>query len=260
MISVIIPTYNCEKYIGKAIESVIHQDTKEVVEIIVIDDGSKDQTKSVVQSYMNQYLGMADTDGDRSITYFRNGTNKGVAETRNVGIRAAQGEYIAFLDADDWWSKDKLRKQIQLMRKKKAFLVFSGRELMHADGRTTGRCVSVPETVTYQQLLMTNYIPCSSVLIKTDVAREFYMSNDELHEDYIMWLKVLQKYKKAYGINEPLLKTRLAQDGKSRNKLKSAKMHFGVYRYMGIPVWQSLFLFVGYAFHGVKKYWGISQR
>lgn len=80
------------------------------------------------------------------------------------------------------------------------------------------------------------------------------MCHDELHEDYILWLNVLQKYGKAYGVNEPLLKSRMSKGGKSRNKLKSAKMQFGVYRYMGFGVLKSCYYFLMYAFHGVLKY------
>ena len=254
MVSVIIPAYNCEKFIGQAIDSVMNQDTEEDIELLIIDDGSKDGTRNVVQSYMNQYANLAATGSMRSISYHSNGKNLGVAETRNAGIRAAQGEYIAFLDADDWWSKDKIKKQLALLREKEAVLVFSARELMQPDGSSTGKIVAVPEKATYNALLRTNCIPCSSVLMKTEVAREFYMCHDELHEDYILWLKVLQKYKKAYGVNEPLLKSRLSAGGKSRNKLKSAKMHYGVYKYMGIPKWKAAWLFVCYAVNGVKKY------
>lgn len=254
MVTVVIPAYNCEKFIGQAMDSVLKQTTKEEIEILVIDDGSTDNTREAVQSYMNRYANLGECDYPRSISYHSNGKNKGVAETRNVGIRAAQGEFIAFLDADDWWKKDKLEKQLALIREKKAVLVYSGRELMKQEGTSSGKNIGIPSKVTYNELLKTNSIPCSSVLIKADVAREFYMCHDELHEDYIFWLRVLKKYKKAYGINEPLLKSRLSEGGKSRNKLKSAKMHFGVYKYLGIPKAKAVWLFLCYAVSGVKKY------
>lgn len=254
MISVIIPAYNCEKHIGEAIASVMKQTTTEDVELIVIDDGSADNTAGVVQSYMNQYANLSGVSGMRSISYHSNGKNLGVAETRNAGIRAAQGDYIAFLDADDWWSEDKLEKQVLFAKEKDAVLVYTGRELMHPNGRSTGKVIAVPTEVTYNRLLRTNCIPCSSVLVKTKVAREFYMCHDELHEDYILWLNILKKYGKAYGMNEPMLKSRLTRGGKSRNKWKSAKMHYGVYRYMKIPKWKAFWLFLCYALNGVKKY------
>ena len=82
------------------------------------------------------------------------------------------------------------------------------------------------------------------------------MCHDELHEDYILWLQVLKKYGAAVGIDEPLLKSRMSENGKSRNKLKSARMQFGVYRYLGFGWIKSLYYFCNYAVQGVKKYHG----
>lgn len=254
MISVIIPCHNCEDYIGKAIESVLKQTVKTDIEILVIDDASTDHSRQVVSSYMNQTANLESGEYIRSISLHSNGKNLGVAKTRNVGIKAASGEWIAFLDADDWWTADKLEKQFSLILEKDSVLVYSGRELMNNDGSSMNKVIGVPKKASYNSLLRTNYIPCSSVLMKTEVAREFYMSHDELHEDYILWLKVLKKYKTAYGINEPLLKSRMSKGGKSRNKWKSAKMHYGVYKYMGVPRVKAMGLFVSYAIHGVKKY------
>ncbi len=247
MISVIIPAYNCEQYIGQAIDSALGQTVDEELEIIVVDDASKDGTKGVVRGKNTNGKG-------RTIRCHVNACNMGAAESRNIGIRMAAGEYIAFLDADDWWQKDKLQKQLKCIRQTGAPLVYTGRELMRPDGSPVGKVIDVPESATYESLLRTNCIPCSSVLIKTEIAREFYMCHDELHEDYILWLRVLKQYGRARGINEPLLKSRLSEGGKSRNKLKSAKMHYGVYKYMGIPTWKAMGLFVCYAVNGIRKY------
>lgn len=247
MISVIIPAYNCGQYIEQAIGSALLQTIKEEVEVIVIDDASTDGTKEIVKQITAERSG-------RSLIYHRSEVNLGVAESRNTGIRMAKGEFLAFLDADDWWDLDKLEKQAALQRRTGAHLIYTGRELMKPEGDSTGKVIAVPEVTTYRQLLRTNCIPCSSVLMKTETAREFYMCHDELHEDYILWLRILKKYKKAYGMNEPLLKSRLSAGGKSRNKLKSAKMHYGVYKYMGIPAWKAVWLFLCYTVNGVKKY------
>lgn len=254
MISVIMPVYNGALYIKEAMDSVVCQTTAEDIELYVIDDASTDGTGQVVEAYQKQLRENGTKGAVRSIRYHRNSSNLGAAESRNTGMRLAQGEYLAFLDADDWWSTDKLERQLVQIRKEDTVLVYTGRELMHPDGTTTGKIVSVPEKTGYRELLHTNCIPCSSVLMKTAVAQEFYMCHDELHEDYILWLRVLQKYGTAYGINRPLLKSRLSAGGKSRNKLRSAKMHYGVYRYMGIPWWRAIGLFICYAVNGVKKY------
>lgn len=99
-ISVVIPTYNCQKYIAKALESAIAQ---EVGEIIVVDDGSVDDTCSVVKSFI-------DRDARPKLVYARQ-QNQGVCAARNHGVRLAQGELIAFLDADDWYLPNKIAKQ-----------------------------------------------------------------------------------------------------------------------------------------------------
>ena len=81
------------------------------------------------------------------------------------------------------------------------------------------------------------------------------MGHEDSHEDYIMWLQVLRKYGDARGINEPLLRYRLSNTGKSGSKLHSAKMTFMVYRYMGFSMPKSLLCFASYAINGVKKYY-----
>ena len=81
------------------------------------------------------------------------------------------------------------------------------------------------------------------------------MGHEDSHEDYIMWLQILQKYGFAVAINEPLLKYRLSSTGKSGSKLKSARMTFMVYRYMGFGWLKSCCCFVSYAYHGIRKYY-----
>ena len=80
------------------------------------------------------------------------------------------------------------------------------------------------------------------------------MCHDELHEDYILWLKVLNKYGDAVGVNEPLVKCRMSEGGKSRNKIKSARMQYGVYRYIGFGRVKSFYYMIFYTLHGIFKY------
>lgn len=253
-VSVIIPAYNAEYYIRQAVESVIKQTFDACIEIMIINDYSKDGTDAIVREIMESFRQAGYTN--RKICYINNDTNIGVAESRNRGVSLAEGKYIAFLDADDWWDSGKLEKQFALIGATQAVLCATGRELMSENGQATGRYIGIPARVSYLQLLKTNTIPCSSVVLKTEVAREFPMCHDELHEDYILWLQVLKKYGMAVGIDEPLLKSRMSEKGKSRNKLKSARMQFGVYRYLGFSWIKSLYYFCSYAVQGVKKYHG----
>ena len=242
LVSVIMPVYNGEKYIGKAIESVLAQ--KVPTELLVIDDCSTDKTELTVMKYMDS----------GNIRYIRNKENMGAARSRNWGVKASKGKYIAFLDADDWWEEGKLEAQVETMELTGCDICSTGRELMQPDGYTTGKYIPVKERITYHDLLKHNSINCSSVLILREVALEFPMEHDDSHEDYITWLKVVRKYGHATGINKPYLKYRLSQGGKSRNKAKSAIMTYQVYRYVGYGPLRSACFFLSYALHGIWKY------
>lgn len=241
-VSVIIPVYNGEKYIKQAIDSVLCQTV--FCEIIVVDDGSKDRTAELVRSY----------EDEGRVRFLQNDTNRGVAYSRNLGVRESKGIYVAFLDADDYWDRKKLERQLELMSNRQAALCCTARELMTDDGTLTGRVIPVPEKIDYKMLLKHNCIACSSVLMKREIALKVRQEHDDAHEDYIMWLKILREYPYAIGINEPLLKYRMNPAGKSGSKWKSARMTYKVYQYIGLNPIQRAYYFISYALHGVFKY------
>lgn len=242
LVSVVMPSYNGAKYIKKAVDSVFSQEVP--LELLVIDDGSTDNTREVLDAYM----------GREDFRYLRNHKNLGAAGSRNRGVKAARGKYVAFLDSDDWWADNKLKAQLKVLDSTGYVLCSTGRELMNPDGSSTGKYIPVKEKLTYTELLKHNSINCSSAVIKREAALEFPMEHDDSHEDYITWLKMLRKYGCAAGINKPYLKYRLSEGGKSRNKWKSAAMTYQVYRYMGYGRMKSAAFFVSYALHGVWKY------
>lgn len=242
LVSVIMPAYNCADTIAQAIDSALRQQVP--MEVIVVNDCSPDALDAVMAAYAE----------DERIVYVKNQKNLGAAQSRNKAVAMARGAYVAFLDGDDIWREGKLQKQLSLLEQTGAVLCCTARELMSAKGVCTGRVIPVKETITYRELLKHNSISCSSVLVRTDVAREFPMHHEDSHEDYIMWLEVLQKYGWACAVTEPLLCYRLSSTGKSGSKLKSAKMTFRVYRYMGFGMPKSICCFVSYMLHGIWKY------
>ena len=241
-VSVVIPAYNCTAYIALAIDSALGQQVP--LEVIVVDDCSTDDLPGLMTRYRE----------DSRVRYVRNEKNLGVAKTRNRGVSLARGEYVAFLDADDYWAQGKLRLQLERIRQKQAVICSTARELMTPEGQLTGYVLPVKEDITYRDMLRQNHIGCSSVLIKTSVAREFPMHHDDAHEDYLMWLEVFEKYRYGCAINEPLLKYRLSTTGKSGNKLHSARLTYRTYRYHGLGRLRTLVCFCSYACYGVKKY------
>lgn len=242
LVSVVMPAYRCAATISAAIESVLYQEVP--LELLIIDDCSGEDLDTVLMPWKD----------DPRVRLLRNDRNLGAAQSRNRGVALAEGKYIAFLDADDIWSSGKLKKQLAVLEETGMVLCATARELMTPDGSCTGRIIPVPEHITYRELLKHNCINCSSVVIDRRAAMEFPMHHEESHEDYIMWLEVLGKYGCACAVNEPLLKYRLSNTGKSGSKLQSAKMTFRVYRHVGFGPGKSALLFASYAFHGVKKY------
>lgn len=247
-VSVIIPAYNCARFIDKAIDSVLCQEVE--LEVIVINDCSTDNLDSVMEKYKTK----------ENVVYIRNEQSLGAAGSRNKGVALAKGEYIAFLDGDDIWREGKLRKQLDLMKKSGAVLCTTAREIITAYGESTGRIIPTKTQISYKTLLRHNCISCSSVLIRKDVALEFPMHHEDSHEDYIMWLEVLKKYETAVGINEPLLLYRQSASGKSGSKLKSAVMTFKVYKIMGFGTFKSIACFCSYALNGAYKHFVGGRR
>lgn len=243
-ISVIIPVYNGATTISYALDSALIQDG--VKEILVIDDCSTDTTKNVVRSYCQK---------TSLVHYVKNQTNSGAAFSRNQGVKLATGEYVAFLDADDYWSEGKLKDQLLFMQKTKAVLSSTARELLKSDGTPTSHIIPIQEHITYQELLKHNSLSCSAVLAKREVLLEFPMEHEDSHEDYITWLKIVKKYGFAVGLNKPYLKYRLSNTSKSGSKFKSAKMTFKVYRYLGLSFPKSVLCFISYTWQGIKKYY-----
>lgn len=251
LISIIMPAYNAEKTIRDSIESILIQSYQNW-ELIVINDCSEDNTYAVILETAKK---------DCRIRTLDNPCNSGVSESRNLGIAAAQGVWIAFLDSDDIWKSDKLEKQVSLITEKKdADIVFTGSAFIDGLGKQSAYFLVVPSKISYHGLLKQNLISCSSVLVKKALVVKYPMKHDEMHEDYAVWLQILKNGGHAYGINEPLLLYRLSNDSKSSNKIKAARMTYKVYRHMGLSYFQSLYYFSWYTWRSLRKYYNIQTK
>jgi len=244
LVSVIMPAYNSEKYIVDAIESVLNQ-TYPDFELIVIDDGSKDRTFEIITFYSQK---------DSRVKVLQNDKNSGVSLTRNRGISLAKGEWIAFLDSDDIWAKEKLEKQIKCVHTQNADFVFTGVSYIDETGKPYNGIFEVPSKVSFEELLRQNVITCSSVLVKKIYFENIRMEKDEMHEDYAVWLRILRLGVTAYGINEPLLIYRISKNSKSGKKLKTCKMTYKVFRFIGINPVGSTYFMMQHISRSIVKY------
>lgn len=244
LISIIMPAYNCEKYIEEAIISVIKQ-TYRLWELIVVDDGSRDNTVEIIKGLSCK---------DDRIKLYINKENQGVSATRNRGISLADGDWIAFLDSDDLWEKTKLHKQMKHAEKKDAEFLFTGSSFINEEGKYYQGIFEVPNLVTYESLKIHNVISCSSVLLKKKFFNHIKMERDDMHEDYAVWLRILRTGVSAYSINEPLLIYRISRNSKSGNKVKTIKMTYKVFRFIGYTPIFSIYYMFRHVFGSLLKY------
>lgn len=272
MISIIIPAFNAKKCIIEAVYSALLQKYQDK-EIIIIDDGSTDKTAEYLIGNFMSADDLTDVETDMKasglddlfliwkgslydtvVKIYRSTINKGVAISRNKGVQLAQGEYIAFLDADDFWHRDKLRLQMEALKKSDAVICNTGRLLFNNKGRMLGKYIGTPEVITLKKLEKTNCINCSSVLVRRNVMLKYPMKNTQAHEDYLAWLMILKDYDYAIGVNKPLVYYRVNKKSKSGNKIKSAKMTYYTYIYAGYGKTRALFMMIPYAINGIRKY------
>lgn len=243
-VSVVMPAYNAARYIEAAIRSVLCQ-TWTDFELIVIDDCSKDATAEIVQRLAEE---------DDRIVLLKNARNSGASASRNAGIFYAKGEWIAFLDSDDLWKKDKLAKQLALLESHgDAVLGYTASAFMDEDGRMYSYVLEAEAETTYAGLLRRNLLSCSSVMVKREVMVRYPMGGDGMHEDYAAWLLILREARCAYGLNEPLLIYRVRKGSKSGNRMNSAKMLFRSYRYVGYSAVRAGIMTLRYAKHSISK-------
>ncbi|BAT71130.1 glycosyl transferase, group 2 [Thermosulfidibacter takaii ABI70S6] len=195
LVSVVIPTYNRAQFVKRAIQSALSQDLKNI-EVIVVDDGSQDNTEEVIKNIK-----------DDRLIYIKHEANRGVSEARNTGIKAAQGKYIAFLDSDDFWAKNKISKQLEAFEKNpEAGLCYTSVNFIDPNGKIKRVQRAIYSGYIYPLLLEKNIIgPTSSVMVKKETLLLSQLFNTKLNyrEDYEMWLRIAKQHP-VIGIDETL--------------------------------------------------------
>lgn len=245
IVSIIMPAYNSEKFIGFSIESVLKQTLKNW-ELIIINDGSTDNTKKIIEEFKKK---------DERIKVINLPMNKGIANARNVGIEKAKGKYISFLDSDDCWNIEKLTKQIKYMEINSLNFTFTDYNIMDEYGKVTGSKInSKVSKVNYKELLKTNRIGCLTVVVNAEIIKGSKFKQIK-HEDYDLWLTILKENTEfAYHISECLSYYRKSSDSVSSNKVKSILWVWNIYRKgQNFSFLKSLNLFIKYVINKFLK-------
>jgi glycosyltransferase involved in cell wall biosynthesis len=213
-----MPAYNGERFLADSVASLTAQ-TFDGWELVIVDDASRDATHSMAKDLSSE---------DSRIRCIHLDTNGGVANARNVGMRAARGQYLAFLDSDDLWLPRKLEIQLGFMKRNNAGFCFGRYRPFDGNGYV-GRSVKIPDSIEYKDLLKGNVIGCLTVMIDRNKIPSFTMPGIG-HEDYATWLKVLKEGHVAYGIQEDLARYRVSPVSVSGNKKRSATWTWTILR------------------------------
>lgn len=271
-VSVIMPALNAAATIGESIRSVLRQ-TEPRWELLVVDDGSTDETIATVEAHSRQ---------DHRIRLLRTSGRQGPSAARNLAIDAASGRWVAFLDSDDLWAPDKLARQMTFMQSHDALISFTAYRRIDDRGDPIGTPVPVPARVDRAELLKSNCIGCLTAMYERrhfPNARMPELGNLGAHrvwsrlvgegrvghEDFAFWLDLLAACPNgahkapvvAHGISEPLAFYRVRSHSLSSNKLRAAVFQWLIYRtHCRLPRLRSLYLFAHYAWRGVVKHAG----
>lgn len=242
LVSIIMPSYNCGRFIAEAINSVLAQ-TYSNWELLIVDDCSKDETKDIVGSY-----------ADSRIHYQCNSHNMGAAQTRNNALKIAKGRYIAFLDSDDLWTPDKLEKQICFMEQHHYAFTFADYQIIQEDGTPLNKVLHMPASMTYHQYLRNTAIGCLTVMIDKEQTGYFEMPDIKSSHDMALWLLIMKRGFAAHSIPECLASYRIVTTSNTAKKWKAAKDVWRVYREIEhLNIFHSAICFFGYAWHAVIK-------
>jgi len=218
LVSIIIPYYRKKPFFEKTIDSINSQTYKNFEIILIYDDDNRSDllfVKKVLKKTKNKKI-------------IVNKKNLGVGISRNRGINKSKGKFISFIDADDVWNRDKLKKQIKFMKKNSLDFSYSDYSIINEKGILIKKIKS-PKTIKFKNLLFSCDIALSSVTIRCNLLKSEKFSNIKTKEDYLLWLKLSQKNIKMMGIRENLIFWRKTNNSLSSSIVQKFKDAFLVY-------------------------------
>jgi len=219
LISVIMPYYKKKDFFLESIQSVLRQTYQNFEIIIVYDDPNIIDLKFILEIKKL----------DKRIKVIKNYKNLGVGISRNIGISYSDGFYLAFLDCDDIWYKDKLEVQINFMKKNKISFSYTSYDVINSKNIIIDKR-NVPEKITFNDLLQNCNIGLSTVIMKKKlISQNCKFPKLKTKEDFVLWL-ILAKRMDLHGINLSLSKWRKLNNSLSSYKFQKIKDGFNVYK------------------------------
>ena len=220
LVSVIIPFYKKHQFLKSTIESILNQ-TYQHFEIIIVHDDPQDSNFKLVEEIKKL---------DQRILILRNKKNIGAGLSRNVGIDMSSGKYIAFLDADDIWYKDKLYSQINFMEKNNFEFSHTSYEIVDLFEKKISNRIAPPK-LDYKQLVKSCDIGLSSVILEKKILKNFRFPSLKTKEDFVLWLLLTRSGIKIYSLPQILMKWRKTKNSLSDNFYQKITDGYKVYKY-----------------------------
>lgn len=218
LVSIIMPSYNTENYIAQSIESVLNQSYTNW-ELIIIDDCSTDNSEFVIKKFK-----------DHRIHFYKNPSNLGAAISRNIALKKAKGKWIAFLDSDDLWDKDKLSKQIFFMKSNGYHFSYTNYREVDEQNNVINNLISGPRIITKRKLYDYNWLGCLTVMYDASFIGLIEIPDIKKRNDYALWLKVIKKCN-CYLLNETLASYRKRKGSISNHSIfKLIEHHYVLFR------------------------------
>jgi len=244
LISIITPSYNSKKFIKDTIDSVLSQ-TYQNWEMLIVDDHSHDDSVEYIKNLIKN---------DSRIKLIALEKNVGASEARNKALEIGNGRYIAFLDSDDIWLPEKLEKQLDFMQKNDYAFTFTSYIPMSEDADEEYSVISVPLEINYSEYCKNTIIGCLTVMIDKEKTGDFRMPHIKSSHDMALWLLIMKRGFRAYGLNEVLAKYRLVSTSNTAKKYKAVADVWKVYREIEkLSLIKSSWYFIHYIFNAIKK-------
>lgn len=227
LVSVIVPYFKKSRFFRKTIDSIKKQTYKKLEIVLIYDDVDRSDL-----NFINFELKKI-----RSKKIIINKRNLGAGMSRNIGISKSSGKFIAFLDADDIWHKDKIKNQIEFMKKQKVDFSYTNYLIINEEMKILKEIKS-PKQVKFKELLFSCDIGLSSVMLKSNVLKICNFSSLKTKEDYLLWLKISKKNYKFYSLNKSLTYWRSLNNSLSSSITQKLLDGYYVYR---VHLRQSIF-------------------
>ena len=243
-VEIVLPNYNSEKYLADTVDSIINQTFKNW-KLTIVDGNSNIATQEILKTYMKH----------PNINIIRLKRNKKAGFCRNLAIRKSKSDYIAFIDSDDIWDKEKLSKQLDFMVKNKHHFTYTNYQPFKSERNIKLLEIKPPKYFEFKNFTRNTSIATSTMIIKKSAIGNVRFSNTKICEDYFFKCQILKKVNYAYCLPENLMKYRIRSDSLQSNKIRNLYWIWYINKnYIKMNLINNLLSIICISINSIKKY------